>query len=92
MVVGAEPGQPGAPSYLIAGRHITCNHYEAVANVKTGFKVGDYIKIRRHEYTVVGLTQRMVSFGAEPHRGAGPAGGSDGSPKQRPCPLSVRPL
>jgi putative ABC transport system permease protein len=66
MVVGAESNQPGAPGYLIAGRHITGNHYEAVADVKTGFKVGDRIKIRRHEYTVVGLTQRMVSSGGDP--------------------------
>ena len=66
MVVGAESNQPGAPGYLIAGRHITRNHYEAVADVKTGFKVGDRIKIRRHEYTVVGLTQRMVSSGGDP--------------------------
>jgi putative ABC transport system permease protein len=66
MVVGAEPGEPGAPAYLIAGRHITRNHYEAVADVKTGFSLGDRIKIRRHDYTVVGLTQRMVSSGGDP--------------------------
>jgi len=66
MVVGVQPGQPGAPAYLIAGRHITRNHYEAVADVKTGFQVGDQIKIRRHDYRVVGLTQRMVSSGGDP--------------------------
>ncbi|MDO8449206.1 MAG: ABC transporter permease [Rhodoferax sp.] len=66
MVVGVEPGQPGEPGYLIAGRHITRNHYEAVADVKTGFSVGDVIKIRRHDYSVVGLTQRMVSSGGDP--------------------------
>ncbi|MDO8447894.1 MAG: ABC transporter permease [Rhodoferax sp.] len=66
MVVGFEPDQPGEPGYLIAGRHITRNHYEAVADVKTGFQVGDLIKIRRHEYSVVGLTQRMVSSGGDP--------------------------
>lgn len=66
MVVGFEPDQPGEPGYLIAGRHITRNHYEAVADVKTGFQVGDRIKIRRHEYSVVGLTQRMVSSGGDP--------------------------
>lgn len=66
MVVGVEPGQPGEPGYLIAGRHITRNHYEAVADVKTGFAVGDVIKIRRHDYSVVGLTQRMVSSGGDP--------------------------
>ena len=66
MVVGAEAGQAGSPGNLIAGRQITRNHYEAVADVKTGFVVGDRIKIRRHEYTVVGLTKRMVSSGGDP--------------------------
>jgi putative ABC transport system permease protein len=66
MVVGAESGQVGSPAYLIAGRHMTRNHYEAVADVKTGFAVGDQIKIRRHAYRVVGLTQRMVSSGGDP--------------------------
>jgi putative ABC transport system permease protein len=66
MVVGIEPGQPGEPGYLIAGRHMTRNHYEAVADVKTGFSLGERIKIRRHDYHVVGLTQRMVSSGGDP--------------------------
>ena len=66
MVVGFEPGLPGEPGYLVAGRHITRSHYEAVADVRTGFKLGDDIRIRRHDYTVVGLTQRMVSSGGDP--------------------------
>jgi len=66
MVVGMEPGLPGAPGYLVAGRHITRNHYEAVADVKTGYTLGDTVRIRRHDYTVVGLTQRMVSSGGDP--------------------------
>ena len=66
MVVGAEVGQPGSPAYLIAGRNITRNHYEAVADVKTGFVLDDEIKIRRHTYKVVGMTRRMVSSGGDP--------------------------
>ena len=66
MVVGFEPGQPGEPGYLVAGRHITRNHYEAVADLKTGFRLGDSIRIRRHDYRVVGLTRRMVSSGGDP--------------------------
>ncbi len=66
MVVGFEPGQPGEPGYLVAGRHITRSHYEAVADVKTGFHLGDTIRIRRHDYRVVGLTRRMVSSGGDP--------------------------
>jgi putative ABC transport system permease protein len=66
MVVGFEPGQPGEPGYLVAGRHITRSHYEAVADVRTGFKLGERIRIRRHDYAVVGLTRRMVSSGGDP--------------------------
>ena len=66
MVVGFEPGQPGEPGYLVAGRHITRNHYEAVADIKTGFRLDDTIRIRRHDYRVVGLTKRMVSSGGDP--------------------------
>jgi putative ABC transport system permease protein len=66
MVVGFEPGQPGEPGYLIAGRQITRSHYEAVADVRTGFTLGERIRIRRHDYTVVGLTRRMVSSGGDP--------------------------
>lgn len=66
MVVGFEQGQPGEPEYLVAGRHVTRNHYEAVADVKTGVQLGDTIRIRRHDYQVVGLTRRMVSSGGDP--------------------------
>ena len=66
MLVGMESGQPGEPAYLIAGRQITRSHYEAVADIRTGFALGDRIRIRRHDYTVVGLTQRMVSSGGDP--------------------------
>ncbi len=66
MIVGFEPGQPGEPGYLVAGRHITRSHYEAVVDVRTGFTLGERIRIRRHDYTVVGLTQRMVSSGGDP--------------------------
>ena len=66
MLVGYEPGRPGGPEFLIAGRPITRSHYEAVADIKTGLKVGDRIQIRRHEYTVVGLSRRTVSSSGDP--------------------------
>ncbi len=69
MVVGivpGGPGEPGQPGYLVAGRHITRGHYEAVADQATGFRVGDRIRIRRNEYAVVGLTRRMVSSSGDP--------------------------
>jgi putative ABC transport system permease protein len=66
MVVGIEPGQPGEPGYLVAGRQLTRDHYEAVVDIKTGFKLGEELQVRRHNYRVVGLTQRMVSSGGDP--------------------------
>ncbi|TKB28544.1 ABC transporter permease [Desulfopila sp. IMCC35006] len=69
MVTGiatGDPGTPGWPPYLVAGRQITRDHYEAVADIATGFKLNDRIRIRRNLYTVVGLTRRMVSSGGDP--------------------------
>ena len=70
MVVGIAPGLPGStpgwPPYLIAGRQLTRGHYEAVADIASGFALGDHISIRRHQYTVVGLTRRMVSSSGDP--------------------------
>ena len=69
MIVGivpGGPGEPGQPGYLVAGRQITRSHYEAVADVASGFKLSDQIQIRRSRYTIVGLTRRMVSSSGDP--------------------------
>lgn len=69
MVTGVTPGEPGTPGwppYLVAGRQITRGHYEAVADIASGFKLGERIQIRRNQYVVVGLTRRMVSSNGDP--------------------------
>ena len=66
MLVGYETGKPGEPAYLVAGRPVAQPHYEALADIKTGFALGNKVNIRRHEYTVVGLTRRMVSSSGDP--------------------------
>ncbi|MBS0291380.1 MAG: ABC transporter permease [Proteobacteria bacterium] len=69
MVVGitaGEAGDPGWPPHLVAGRQITRGHYEAVADLATGLRLGDLLNIRRNHYTVVGLTRRMVSSSGDP--------------------------
>ncbi len=69
MVSGIAPGAPGTPGwppFLVAGRHLTRSHYEAVADIATGFAIGDRLQIRRNQYTVVGLTRRMVSSNGDP--------------------------
>lgn len=66
MLAGFQPEHIGEPSHFIAGRPISQSHFEAIADEKTGFSVGDRIQIRGKEFTVVGLTQRMVSSGGDP--------------------------
>jgi putative ABC transport system permease protein len=69
MVAGISadgPGAAGWPPQLVAGRQITRGHYEAVADITTGFKLGDVLSIRRNQYTVVGLTSRIVSSSGDP--------------------------
>ena len=70
LIVGIAPGElgdtPGWPPYLVAGRQITRSHYEAVADIASKFKLGDRLTIRRNQYTVVGLTRRMVSSSGDP--------------------------
>jgi putative ABC transport system permease protein len=65
-VVMGEPGSPGWPPYLVSGRHITRGHYEAIADLATGIRIGEQIKIRRNTYTIVGLTRRMISSSGDP--------------------------
>jgi putative ABC transport system permease protein len=65
-IAGGGPGTPGWPPYLVAGRQITRGHYEAVADLASGFKLGDRLRIRRNHFTVVGLTRRMVSSSGDP--------------------------
>jgi hypothetical protein len=36
------------------------------ADLATGFRLGEQVRIRRHLYTVVGLTRRNVSSGGDP--------------------------
>ena len=69
MVAGITPGGPGIPGwppFLVAGRQISRSHYEAVADIASGLKLGEHIRLRRNHYTVVGLTRRMVSSNGDP--------------------------
>ena len=69
MVAGVMPGPPGTPGHpvsLVAGRHMGGSRYEAVADVSSGFRVGDQVGVRRNVYRVVGLTRRMVSPAGDP--------------------------
>ncbi len=66
MLAGVEPGALGEPAQVIAGRPLLHSHYEAVADEKTGLQIGDTLRIRRHDYAVVGLTRRATSSAGDP--------------------------
>lgn len=66
IVIGYEGGHIGGPPVIIAGRGIEASHYEIVADVKTGFQVGERIRLGDFEYTVVGLTKDVVGYTADP--------------------------
>ena len=66
IVIGYEPGKIGGPPIIIAGRGIEASHYEIVADAGAGFHVGERLRLGNFDYTVVGLTNNMVGFTADP--------------------------
>lgn len=65
QAVGYEPGRPGGPVQLIAGREITRSHYELIADRQTGFTVGETMRLGRYDFTVVGMTSGIVTQGGD---------------------------
>lgn len=65
-VIGYEPGRPGGPPWLIAGRGIARSHFELVADRTAGLDLGDRLSLGRNTFTVVGLTQNQVNSGGDP--------------------------
>lgn len=65
-VIGYEPGRPGGPPRLIAGRGIVRSHHELVADRSTGLGIGDRIALGRNTFSVVGLTEHQVNSGGDP--------------------------
>lgn len=65
QIVGYEPGRPGGPTRLIAGREITRSRFELIADRQTGLELGETIRLGRNEYTVVGLTSGIVTLSGD---------------------------
>lgn len=66
IVIGYQRGKIGGPPVIVAGRGIQASHYEIVADLKTGFQLGQHVRLGNFDYTVVGLTKNMVGFTADP--------------------------
>lgn len=56
----------GGPQALVAGRSIKHAHFELVADLKVGLKLGERVSLGVHEYTVVGLVKGAVDSGGNP--------------------------
>jgi putative ABC transport system permease protein len=67
-LIGFEPGRPGGPRQLVAGREILRSHYEMIADQSTGLKLGQEIPLgtRGHKFTVVGLMRNEVTSSGDP--------------------------
>jgi putative ABC transport system permease protein len=65
-VIGFEPGRPGAPANLEAGRPIASSHHEMIADGRAGLALGDHVRLGRETFTVVGLVRNHVNSGGDP--------------------------
>jgi putative ABC transport system permease protein len=65
-VVGYEPGRPGAPADIVAGRPIAQSRFEMIADRRTGLTLGDRPRLGRNSFVVVGLVENHVNSGGDP--------------------------
>jgi putative ABC transport system permease protein len=61
QLIGYRPGNLGAPSAVAAGRPLTMHRYEMVLDRKARIPVGARLPLGRLTFTVVGLTEGIVS-------------------------------
>lgn len=59
------PNDKGEWIPILAGRPLTQNHFEMIADQSLGLSVGEEITLGKETYTVVGLTQNMISSGGD---------------------------
>ena len=67
FLVGYKPGGLGGPPQIVAGWNIRRKHYEMVVDKGMKIGLGETIRLGLHEYTVVGITQGMVSVSGDPY-------------------------
>ena len=63
FLIGYEPGRPGGPRRLVAGRGIIRDHYEMIVDRSSGLTVGQEVPLgtHGHRFTVVGLMRAEVT-------------------------------
>ena len=67
-LIGFEPGRPGGPHQLIAGRDIVRSHYEMLVDRSAGLKLGQEVPLgtHGHKFAVVGLMRNEVTSSGDP--------------------------
>jgi putative ABC transport system permease protein len=61
QMIGYRPGNLGAPPAVAAGRPLAASRYEMVLDRKAGIPIGARLPLGRLTFTVVGLTEGIVS-------------------------------
>lgn len=62
-IVGIDfPADTGDWIPLTAGRNFQAQHYEAIADVSSGLALGDVMRLRNNDFTVVGLSRGQVGM------------------------------
>ncbi len=66
FLIGYDLGGFGAPLGIVAGREIRQKHYEMVAAQGMKLQLGEKVRLGQHDYTVVGITGKVVSSSGDP--------------------------
>ncbi len=66
FLIGFDLSESGGPPAIIAGRNIRQKHYEIVVSKAMKMEIGEQIRLGLHNYTVVGITGKMVSSSGDP--------------------------
>jgi len=66
FLIGHDLNGLGGPPEIIAGRAVRQKHYEMVVAQGMRMEPGDKIRLGLHDYTVVGITGKIVSSGGDP--------------------------
>ena len=68
FLIGFEPGRPGGPRKLLAGREIMRSHYEMIVDRSAGLALGQEVPLgtHGHKFTVVGLMRDELTSSGDP--------------------------
>jgi len=68
FLIGFEPGRPGSPRKLSAGRDILRSHYEMIVDRSATLRLGQEVPLgtHGHKFTVVGLMRNEVTASGDP--------------------------